>query len=99
MKHLKTYEGVWAKNIKVGDFYKITDFLVAEKGYLSNIPVGKVIKIDEYSGFFVDVKTFIKKTGEEHIMYNLNKKHLLKKATPEEIDEFEAIEKSNQYNL
>jgi hypothetical protein len=99
MKFIKTYEGVWEKNIKVGEIYKMTDFLVAEKGYLRNIPICRVLDTTGY-GYF-NIKTFIKSTREKYVM-ELYKKFILKKATPEEIkefEEFETYETSKKYNI
>jgi hypothetical protein len=95
VKHIKTYESVWEKNIKVGEIYKIPSFLIVNKGYLSNISICRILNRTEH-GYF-NVKTFIKSTGEECVK-ELYKKFILKKATPEEIKEFEAFEVLNMFN-
>jgi hypothetical protein len=96
--NFKIYEKLWSKNIKVGDIYEIESMLIAHKGYVSNIPLGRIIRRFENSTLF-DVKTFTKNNHEEYIMEYLSVANLKRKATQEEIQEFEAIENSKKYNL
>lgn len=99
MKYLKTYEGIFEKNIKAGEIYKIPNFLHPNINWSSNISIGKVLDKDEYGN--VKIKTFIKSSKDVVIM-EIHKKHISKKATPEEIEEFQKYEiqaAGQKYNL
>lgn len=94
----KIFEKMWAKNIKVGELYEIESMILANKEYSSNIPIGRVIK--SYGDILLfDVKTFTKGNHDEYVMECLSDKNIKRKATPEEKQEFEAIENSKKYNL
>ena len=108
MKHLKKFEGVWSKNIKVGEIYKISEYLLPMKRWNNTIDLAKVIDIFYYeydkkdSINYIDIKTFIKETGEEFIMEYAVPKILLKKATKEDVERFHRYEinlTSKNYNL
>lgn len=94
----KIYERMWSKNIKVGDIYEIDSMILADKEYSTNIPLGRVIKKYDDVPLF-DVKTFTKGSHNEYITECLSDRNIKRKATPEEIQEFEAIENSKKYNL
>lgn len=94
----KIYEKMWSKNIKVGDIYEIESMILANKEYSTNIPLGRVIK-SYVDVLLFDVKTFTKGNHDEYIMECLSNRNIKRKATPEEIQEFEAIENSKKYNL
>lgn len=97
MKHIKTYEAAWTKNMKVGNIYKILSYMNGDAEFKHNIPIGKITKMGEYEyDYSVGIKTFLV-DGTEHNL-RINKGALLKKATPEEIKEFEDFEIKNTAN-
>jgi hypothetical protein len=101
MKYIKTYEGIWSKNIKENQIYKIDSIYIAQKGE-HNIPLGKVLDTTDarYTGKeYSEVKTFLRSSLEEYTFIGLEKKFIKRKATPEEINEYYAIENSKKYNL
>lgn len=101
MKYIKTYEGVWLKKLKEGNIYLIDEMLIAEKGYKHNFRLGKIIKLLKLGEAIIQInmKTYIKGTTEEYIFYDFKNKFIKRLATPEEINEFEAIENSKKYNI
>ena len=97
MKYIKTYETLWDKNIIEGKIYKIEECIILREG-TKNIPLGRIIKKEE-GGYHVKLKTFLKGTLEEFIFSDLSRQFIKRKATPEEIIEFESIEMSKKYNI
>lgn len=96
MKYLKTFERIWSKNIIEGDIYEVQSVILANVGYTTNIPLGKVISKNDY---YVDILTYTKNNLSEYILHGINKSFIIKKASAEQIQEFEAIEQSKKYNL
>lgn len=98
MKYIKKFETLWAKSIIVGTIYKI-DSIITEKG--TTLELGQILSI-ENGAYFVEMKTYIKRTCEEKIFKSLGRSFIKRKATPEEIEEFhlyEAKNIANKYNL
>lgn len=96
--NFKIYERVWTKNIKIGEIYKIESMILAQKGYATNIPLGRIVSTF-MNNSFLDIKTYTTGNHDEYIIEDTDPKYLKRKATPEEIQEFEAIENSEKYNL
>lgn len=98
MRHIKTYETLHKKSIIVGDIYAIDTILVlSPKLNGHNIPLGRVEAFAR--DYYVNVKTFIKGGLEEYEFLGAYKSILKRKATKEEIEYFESIEKSKKYNI
>lgn len=101
--NFKIYEKVWSKNIKEGDIYFIGEVLILEKGLKTTIELCKIAEKRYYykdeTMFNIIIKTYLKENLTEIILENFDKSLLKRKATQEEIQEFEAIENSKKYNL
>jgi len=104
MKYLKTYEGIWSKNLKIGSIYLIDECIVTEEEYKKNIPLGMIVnlvKVDD-TIIQIDMKSYIYKTNDEYLFEDFSKKLIKRLATPEEIEQFkeyEILNKANKYNL
>ena len=98
MKYIKTYETLWSKNIIVGNIYKIEEILIMRDG-IANISLGRIIEMDPPDGYHVKMKTYLKGSHKEFIFNDFAKKHIKRKAIPEEIIEFESLEMSKKYNI
>lgn len=94
MKYLKTYETLHATSIEIGKIYYIGNWLL---DYKSTIKLCKILAHDEYKWTLI-VKTFLKSNHEE-ATFEISRKSIVRKAKPDEIEEFEAIENENKYNL
>ena len=97
MKYLKTYETMWLKNIKVGDIYVIDEMLISTKEYKANINLGRIVKIvaDE----FFDIETFIKGSYEKYTLEFIHQRFIKRRATKEEINEYNTIEARKKFGL
>jgi hypothetical protein len=100
VKHIKTYEAIWRKNLIPGEIYIIDKLYISKEGQ-HNVEVGKIISVDEY-GYHVDLKTFLSLSHKEYIFKELEKRWIKRKANPEEIKKYEYYEmlsKTDKYNL
>ena len=98
MKYLKTYETLWSRNIISGNIYRIEEILIMKDG-VTNIPLGRIIGNVHPDNYHVKMKTYLKGSYDEFIFSDLAKNFIIRKATPEEINEFETIEQSKKYNI
>ena len=93
MKHLKIFEKVKEKNLKIGNIYRC--------GYSTqlngdNISLVKIIEFQN-DGMLL-VKSYFKDNLKEHIT-RVSKNWIKNIASPSEIIEFNTIEQSKKYNL
>ena len=98
MKYIKQYETLWFKNLIIGNIYKLDTIILADANYSTNIAIGRIIDAVP-SREYLNIKTFLKGDLEERILIGVYRNIIKRKATPEEIIEFEAIEQSKKYNL
>ncbi len=97
MKYIRAYETLHKKNIIEGNIYVIDSKLILTPTINGqNIPLGRIIA---YARDYVTIKTFIKGNLEEYEFLGAHKSILKRKATKEEIIEFESIENRNKYNI
>lgn len=99
MKYLKYFEKIKGKNVKIGEIYRIRPIETTSTSK-KTIPLAKIT--DKYSIERINFETYVENTGEKWEFQNYNKKELLNKATPEEINlfnEYEAREAGKKYNL
>jgi len=100
MKHIKTFEGIWSKNLIVGNIYVIDRIFIADKG-CHNLPYGRITKV--HKGFYyVDIEIYLERSYEEFKLESLERQFIKRLANKEEIDQFnnyETLQKALKYNL
>lgn len=100
MKHIKQFEGIWTKNLIVGNIYVIDRIFIARPGK-HNLPYGKITKIHD-GNYYVEMKTYIEGTYEDYTFEILERQFIKRRANKEEIAEFygyETLQKALKYNL
>jgi len=97
MKYLKQFETLNTKNIIVGDVYVIdTKLILTPTINDRNMSLGRIINRHED---YLNIKTFLVNSLEEYEFLGVYKNILKRKATKQEILDFEAIENSKKFNI